>query len=269
MTLPHKYLRLAQIYFQSILEYRVNFLVWRLRNFIGLATVFMIWQAVFANQQTVHSYHIAEIYSYVIFGNLFSSLVSSRKLADLQGVISSGSLNEFLLKPVNIISYFGVQEFTDKILNICFTIIELLILYFIFTPEIVFSSSLLVWLVLALFVPVAASLNFLVNLSISLTTFWYYQNGGWGQRFLADLVIGFFSGSYFPLEFFPKLMSVTLMTLPTSLFFYTPMQLFLGRISPTQGIMQLLLGLGWIVVFYLITRILWQQGLRQYEAFGS
>src|SRR5690606_38423118 len=148
------------------------------------------------------------------------------------------------------------------------TALELGVLYLIFRPQLVGVSSYQTLLVLLVLIPISSILYWLVSLTVSLTTFWYYQNGGWGQRFLADLLISFFAGSYFPLEFFPDVLAAILKTLPTSLFFYTPMQLFLGRMTHTQAVIQIGIGLGWIGVFYLIARLMWRTGIKNYGAFG-
>lgn len=265
-----KYVHLAKLHFQTQLEYRAELLIGRIQNIIGLLTVFLIWQAVYtAPSQTIVGYTSADMYSYVLFGYIFFTLTESTWIANLQGNIASGNLNQFLIKPINIITYTLSEDFAEKIFNVFFTILELGILYFIFRPELNLQVTPINLLALILMIPLVFILNMLVSLSLSFSTFWWYQNGGWGQRFLADLIINFFSGKYFPLEFLPFLISSTLIFLPTSLFYFIPMQIFLNRVSTQQLPIYFGLLFFWILVFWLLDRHLWRKGLKTYGAFGS
>lgn len=265
----NKYLRFAKLYFSVQLEYRAEFIFRRLRNLIGFATLFMIWLAVYSSgEQQLLGYSQDEMFTYLVIGQLVNAITWSNWTGHLQGLISNGDLSEFLLKPMSTTAYLVTNELSDKVLDVFFVCIELAILVFIFRPGLALDISVFNFVVFIMLIPLIAILRFLVSLAVSLTTFWYYQDSGWGQRFLFDMLFDFMSGLYFPLEFLPGIWAAVFIGLPTSLFYYTPMQIFLGKLSVQQSLTSLATAALWSLILMFICRLMWRSGLKNYGAFG-
>ncbi|MNC23151.1 hypothetical protein D3C75_711670 [compost metagenome] len=72
-------------------------------------------------------------------------------------------------------------------------------------------------------------MNFYVNYTIGLTSFWLVQSAGIRSAFM--LVSGIFSGALIPLDFFPHWLQVTQFFLPFQYIAYMPAMVFTGHYS--------------------------------------
>lgn len=265
----NKYLKIPPLVWSTAFKYRAEFVFTQIREVVGILTLLLIWLAVYQqNQDQILGYSQAAIISYLMFGWLFDSLTSTNRINQLQALISSGDLSDFLLKPLSIWGYLVSYELADKIFGVLSLCLYLGLIYLVFRPPVYLDITwwqILVWLSL---IPLVFTIKLFLSLLIASTTFWYYQNSGWAQRFLLDLIVDFASGRYFPLDFLPRLLFSGLILTPLSLLHYWPMQLFLGRISLLEtGYLYLSLIVS-LIGFYGLCLFVWRRGLINYQAFG-
>lgn len=83
------------------------------------------------------------------------------------------------------------------------------------------------WTILS--VLLAFLMNFYVNYTIGLTSFWLVQSGGIRNAFM--LVSGIFSGALIPLDFFPHWLQMIQFFLPFQYLAYLPAMVFTGHYS--------------------------------------
>lgn len=249
--------------------YRVNFIMWRVRALIQTLALYFLWLAVFSHQTTLFGYTQSSMLTYIILGSFVRALVFSSRSLDLQRDISSGDLNQFLLKPINIISYWFYRDLADKLLNLFFSVLEICLIIFCFKPPILAPPSPLhlFWFVICLILGVLT--HFFLSLIISLTVFWLPEGSGWPQRFVFSVIIEFLSGSFFPLDILPISLYRLVSMLPTASLLSLPLQLYLNRLTPPAIYSSLVLLLGWFILFNLIAKFLFQRGLKTYEAYGQ
>lgn len=264
----NKYLAIATTSWQNGFVYRLNFVMWRVRNFIQLLTLYFLWITVAGGSDQVFSYTRATILTYILGSSIIRAVVLSSRSIDAQGEIASGDLNNQLIKPLNYFFYWVARDVSDKTLNILFSIVEVSLLILILRPPVFIQPNPITIALFAISVLLAATLYFIFSFIISMTTFWYYQYNGWSQRFLSFVLIESLAGSLFPLDILPPLFAKLVLLLPTAYFIYYPMQIYLGRLSPTD----ILTGFGivvfWIIVLYALGQFLWHKGLKVYGAYG-
>jgi len=263
-----KYTAIAAVSWQAGFVYRLNFTMWRVRQFIQLLTLFFLWSAVLADQAQIFSYSPQELLTYVLLGQLVRAIVLSSRSIDAQGEISSGDLNNYLIKPLNYFFFWISRDIADKALNILFSIAEIFLLFLLFQPDFYFQTQPLQLTLFIIFLFLAATLYFMFSFIISMTTFWFYENNGWGQRFLSFVLIESLAGGLFPLDIIPGYFGQIIQYLPTAYFIYLPLQIYLGRIPLNQLPLHFVVLLFWIVALYLIGQFLWRRGLKIYAAFG-
>ncbi|MBI2009597.1 MAG: ABC-2 family transporter protein [Candidatus Chisholmbacteria bacterium] len=263
-----KYWSVVQISWQSGFVYRFNFIMWRVRNVVQLLTLYFLWLAVSGPKESIFSYSQAALLTYVLGSSLIRAIVLSVRSIDSQVDIATGDLNNFLIKPLNYFVYWAARDIADKALNIAFAIVELVLLYLILKPPIIFPQHPSTWFLFALSVSLATALFFMFSFIISMTTFWYYQYNGWAQRFLSFVIVESLAGSLFPLDILPPLFAKILISLPTAYFIYFPMQIYLERLGDEEIATGYTVLVFWIIVLYIIGQFLWQKGLKVYAAFG-
>ena len=263
-----KYLTISKVSWQNGFVYRLNFIMWRVRQVIQLLTIYFLWSAVSSGQDQIFSYTQSTILTYVLGSSIIRAVVLSSRSIDAQGEISSGDLNNHLLKPFNYFIYWIARDVSDKTLNIFFSIIEIALLIFILRPPVFLQINPLTLFLFTISIILAATLYFIFSFIISMSTFWFYQYNGWPQRFLSFVLIESLAGSLFPLDILPPSIAKLFTLLPTAYFIYFPMQIYLDRLS-TQAIYSgFAIIFFWIIILYLFSQYLWRQGLKVYGAYG-
>ncbi len=248
------------------LAYRLNFILWRVRNFLGFLLMYFFWKAVFSNNLEIAGYTSVQIFSYLVISTLISDLVFSTATGHIAGLINSGELNRYLLLPKHFFSIIGVKEVVDKLVNIFFSIIEVSLFILIFKIPVQITLDLSNLFVLILILSSVVIMNFFMSLIISFVGFW--SNEVWAPRFLFSVLISTLSGAYFPLDVLPEVLLKILKALPFSLLVFTPTQLITGKLDPAEGSQTLVFATIWTIIFFFFAVAIWRKGLKNYSAQG-
>ena len=264
-----KYFSIFKISFQEEFAYRLNFILWRIRNVFQILLTFFLWNTVFASPQTViFGYDRAKILSYVFGVMIVRALVFSSRAVDVSTDIAHGDLSNYLLKPVNYFKYWLTRDISSKSLNLIFAALEFTILYFILRPPFFFQTDIYIFITFLLSVAIAMFLYFFILFVVSAVPFWA-PDLGWGSQFLMLIVVvEGLSGSLFPTNILPaNLQSVALST-PFPYLIYFPVQVYLGNVTGFDLIKGLCIGTFWVFALMFLMNWLWQKGLKVYESIG-
>ncbi len=261
----HKYLLLLKLTWENSLVYRTSLIIWRVQQFLSTIMSLTLWTVIFSGGGQVFGYERSQMISYVFLVSALQSVILATNLHGLAGTIYSGDLTNVLLKPLKIFWYFGVQDVADKLKNFSFIILETIILYFIFKPELVIPP-LPIFLLFLVWVLCGAMVNFFITLLFGSLGFW--SNETWGPRFLFFMIIDFTAGKLFPLDILPSVIRQALYFTPFPYLSYAQIQLFLGRLSPTDIILNSLVLAGWVIGLGVAARLVWRRGLKDYAAAG-
>lgn len=263
-----KYIQVFKTSWENSFVYRLNFLMWRLRSVLNLLMLYFLWLAVFSHSDSVFGYQRNVMLTYILGTSLLQVLVLGSRSLDISGEISNGNLSNSLLKPLSYLRYWLARDVADKLLNILFVIVELSLIIFLLKPPLVLPGSPGLVLV-SLFAASLAMLTFFyLSLFISMIAFWYPEHGGWPARFLFQVIIMFFAGGLFPLDILPKNIYALVQYLPTSYLLFFPLQIWLNRIEAGEILFGLMLMVIWIILLRKTARLIWQKGLKAYEAYG-
>jgi len=138
----NKYFQIFKISFAQEFAYKVNFIMWRVRNVIQVLIAYYLWSTVFADPTiSVFGYDRAKILTYIFGMILIRALVFSARSVDVPQEISEGSLSNYLVRPMNYFKFWFTRDASSKALNFAFSIVEFGILALIFTPPIFFQTN--------------------------------------------------------------------------------------------------------------------------------
>lgn len=261
-----KYLSVLKLAWQNGLVYRTSLLMWRLRQFLSSVMALTIWSAIFTQQTEAFSYSGPAMISYIFVVAIAQSLILATVLHGLTGTIYSGQLSYELLKPVNIFAYLGAQDLADKLKNLGFVLIEMVVLFFIFKPILMLPTPMVAGLS-ALTMVMGALIHFFILLLFGAIGFWSSES--WGPRFLFFMFIDFTAGKLYPLDILPHLIQRIIYLTPFPYLSYVQTQLFLERISLDQAGPILLVMGGWLIGLGALTYMVWKVGIRNYQAMGQ
>ncbi len=260
-----KYLKIFQITLSQYFVYRLSFILWRVRNIFGLIFLYFLWTSVFAHQSTIFSYTPVQISTYVLLINILSSLVLGTRTPDVATDILNGDLANYLVKPISFLKFIITKEVADKILNLIFSIIEIIFLIIIFQPQILIQKNPSHYFFFSLVLTIAITISFFISLLLSFVAFWSAEI--WAPRFIYLVLISLIAGTLFPLDILPSPIYNFLLITPFPYLVYFPAKIYLHGFSPNQ-IYPLIISIFWSIILYKITLTLWKKGIKNYSAYG-
>jgi ABC-2 type transport system permease protein len=264
----HKYWIIFTLSWQEEFTYRINFVLWRVRNVIKFLMIYFLWSGIFIANQSVYGYSKPQLLAYAFLLLLISTVVMSSPSSDnIGGEISSGDLGNYLVKPMHYLRYWFCRDLSSKLLNICFASIELMLLYLLLKPALHLSLNEVTIFSFFISLIIAVVLYFLISSLTRFVSFWSPENT-WPVAFLLSVIIELVSGGIFPLDILPDNIQHIMMFTPFPYLLYYPIAILIGKIEGIQILHVLLLGLCWVGLMMLITQYVWSKGLRIYASEG-
>lgn len=260
-----KYWKILSTGLQNDLAYRVNFIMWRVRQVIQFLIPFFIWTAVVNQGEIFYGYTLAKLLTYVFLSRLvLGALVFGSRTIDLAGIINSGDLTLYLLKPISIFKYWFTRDISDKLINLSFILFELPLLILIFKPPIFIQTNWTLILQSILAITVAVVMYFYLNFLFGMIGFW--SRSVWAPRFLLLVILEFAAGGLFPLDMLPDSFHLFLKFTPFPYMMFFPLSIYLGTVSNYWP--QLLIAISWTFILRYIVKYVWKKGLLRYDAEG-
>lgn len=263
-----KYLTIFQISWQNEFIYRLNFILWRLRNVLRFLMTYFLWTGIFVSNKNVFGYSQQEMITYVFLVLFVYALVLSAPSGDhIGGEIGNGDLSNYLVKPVNYLKFWFTRDVASKFLNISFSIIEIGSLWLIFRPELQFQTNLTSILGFIVICFSAVLIYFFFNVSARMVAFWTPENT-WGLAFLTLIFIEILAGGIFPLDILPKGIYNLLQFTPFPYLAYFPIAIFVGKITGLEMLRIIGQSFIWIALMFFVAKLVWFKGLMTYSSEG-
>jgi len=264
-----KYLTVFAVSWQNEFTYRLNFILWRFRNVLRLLMTYFLWRGIFVYSRNVFGYTGPEMLTYVFLVLVVQAIVLSAPSADnIGGEIGSGDLSNYLVKPVGYLRFWFTRDLASKLLNIFFSVIEIFILWLLLQPRLVIPSQMLSLTGFLAGCTLGVIIYFLLEVSNRFVAFWTPENT-WGLSFLVIILIEILGGGMFPLDILPALARVALQLTPFPYLVYYPIAIILGKITGWELIRILFQSVLWCFILFLITKYIWNRGLKVYAATGK
>lgn len=264
-----KYLQIAKSTIAGYFVYRLNFLLWRLRSFlVQFLALFFFWSAIFGGRTEMFGYQRAQMFTYIVGVTFLRSLVLGSRSQMLAQQIRSGELNNLLIRPVGIRSFWLAMDAGDKFLNLVFTSAEALLALALFQFPLSFPKNPTSYLTLAIFLVLAVLLYFFFSFTLSVIAFWTEET--WATRFLIGVVlVEAFSGVYFPIDVLPAWSQHLVEMTPFPYLIFFPIKIWLEQLSTAALARGITITALWLAAFFLGSHWLWQKGVKDYGAYGG
>ncbi len=254
---------------RKLLTYRIEF--WFI--FLGgIAVQFILawflWDAIFTYRhvEKLGGYSFAGLMFYYLFASLTVQTMRGREVFEISREIYDGSLNRYLVYPVNFFSYRLAMRMAELLMALLqFAIILILCLIFLTIPE---EFSLNIFSISKAFVAllIAVALHFYMGLILELIAFW--ADNVWSLLVLLRFVIALLGGGMIPFSFFPDWSQELLSALPFYYLIAFPVETLLGLHDSSSFWMGIVVAVGWTLSFILLARLVWSRGLLRYTGVG-
>lgn len=178
----HKYILVVKNTWDQAIVYRVNLVMWRVRNVLQLLTTYYLWLAIIPAQGKFLGYTQQTMLTYVLGTALVSSIVFSSLVGQVGDEINSGSLSNFLIRPINYFSYWFAKDIGDKIMNSIFSVVEIMIILFILHPQLFFQTNSMYIIFSVISILEGVFIHFFINFLLGCIGFWTSEI--WAPRFI-------------------------------------------------------------------------------------
>lgn len=261
-----KYWLVFQLTWEEYFVWRINFVLWRVRQVLQLLLLFFFWSVALSGQKELLGYTQAGILTYILGTQIMRSIVLSSRSIDVAGEIHDGKLTNYLIRPISYFAYWFVRDASDKLLNIAFAAIEVSLVILLFKPPLLLQADALFIALGVVAAALAVILYFLFSFSLSLLAFWIRDV--WAIRFISLVILEFFAGGFFPVDILPRPLFLIISATPFPYLLYFPIKTYMGQLTPGQVLAGFGIMLFWIFIFRVGLSALWQKGLRTYTAEG-
>lgn len=261
-----KYLAVIKTTWQRALTYRFTVLMYRTGEALEMIIIILMWATIYKTQPIIQGYTLNEMVTYILIGNLINFVVRNFLTDVISTDIKDGRLSAFLTKPIDYMKYMFFREIGRISVSFIMSVsTQLLIMAFFFRNIIINLEAPYLILIIAMIV-LAYVLEWLLSFLIGLIAFWILEVDGIYTT--AYRLRKFFSGGYFPLSLLPVAFVNISFLLPFAYSFYIPTQLYLKKMDLMTGMKGVGVQLAWIVLLYLIIKLVWRRGIKKYEGVG-
>ena len=247
-------------------QYRANLLMYLLFWLVSPIVYLAVWTTVARTQGSVNGLTAADFAAYYMVLLVVDILTSQITIHILAPEIQNGNLSNRLLLPVHpVLTQVLVNNIAFKVLNLIALVPIWLVLYVLFQPALNLTLSNLLLAIPALVL--AFGILFLLGAALTLVAFWTTRV--WALWNFYAAVFMLFGGQFVPLSLLPSILQDIAKVLPFSYTLYFPIQLILGKLSPAEITSSFGMQLVWLVLAYLVFRVTWRAGVKQFSAVGA
>jgi ABC-2 type transport system permease protein len=251
----------------------VNILAFRLRYFTGIFTYvinvtvyYFIWRAVYGGGQQIAGYSLPQMVTYVSVGWIIRSFYWNTIDQEMAYEVIEGKIAMDLIKPISvqwmwICRAIGESAFRLGLLTAP-TAVVVALLFPVQGPASAADFGLFVAGVLGSFFLMGA-INFMIGtcaillksiLALIRAKYW---------------LIEMLSGLLIPMAFFPAPARRVLAWLPFEHIAYTPLQIYLGKLTTREAALALATQWAWVVVLLALGHLWWERSTRKITIHGG
>jgi ABC-2 type transport system permease protein len=268
IALVTKYRHVFAMGLQAGIVYRWNFLMRVVFSMLQLAVVTVTWRAIYGNKSEIAGRSFEELMSYFLTITLANYFISAfNEDYQIGEEIRSGTINQFLTKPIDYFGYRITLFFANRAVTGAIVIVPVLVCLPLIADFLPQHAELWRWAAAIPAFFLSAVIQFCIAFCFGLLAFWFLEIQGFVILSLA--VETALSGQMFPLDLLPESWLAVAHGLPFFYQAYFPAAIATGRIGGEDILSGFLIQIGWVAIFILGGRMLWNRGLRRHTAVGG
>ena len=264
--MPFVGLEFARIGFMNMLAFRLRYYTGVVTYFINVTVYYFIWRAIYHVDPHFASFTFAQMITYVAVGWIIRSMYFNNIDSDMAEDILEGKITMVMLKPVSIQSSYIARALGESAFRLCLLTAPTALLLGLLFPVLAPASGAhfaVFLLSLAGSVLLVAALNFAVGCcAVRLTSILGLLRAKfWAQDLLSGVLV--------PVTLFPAPLRQLSRVLPFEHIGFTPMMIYLGKISWRQIAEALALEAVWIAALVWFGAWFWRAMSRRIMVHGG
>mgnify|MGYP003951354631 FL=1 len=250
--------------------YRGDFALGTLMRFLPIITQIFLWTAIFqaSGRSEIVDYTrdtVIAYYMLTMISRAFSSMPGLCSGIALQ--VRNGEIKKFLIQPLDMLGFMLLSRVAHKAAYYTIAVVPFAFVFFLCRGFFSGWPEAPVFIAFCLSLFMSFLLGFYIEASLGLVAFWFLEVSS--LVFIYNLLSFFLSGHMFPLDLLPVWAHDIVSVLPFQYLAYMPAAIFLGKIQGPELWTSLAMGACWILVFIVLSRIMFQRGIRRYSGFGG
>lgn len=247
------------------LNYRADILIFVLAGVVRPVVMMLLWlAAIDSGAQTPFSkgqfiqYYLLVMFVDIVVGVWSAPFISSR--------IRSGRISPYFIRPFNYVFYDLGNNIGEKLFKFVYLLPIIVVLAWVFKAPAI-NVNHIIYFVFFLSLINAFAINYLLDVCVGFFAFWTSDTEA--LRETNDLFGLVFSGFIFPLGLLPIIVQQIARILPFRYTLSFPVEILMGKLSPSEVVTGLAIGTFWSGVIIFLTILLWKKGLKKYSAAGD
>jgi len=249
---------------QANLAYRFNTFAFLFAEAFSFVIMFYLFFSIYAQGQKMGNYSLTNLVVYFALTKLITvTLLYDNFGFTVRDEIMEGRIVEYLVKPIG----YMTKSFALKMGNIIFRLLPFIVF---FAPLYFFSglsADLAEVLYFSAFFLIGSLISFFVFYIVGIASFFLGEIVGFNFLFLN--IIYFFSGSAIPIDLFSPGIQSVINFFPFRLIGFIPVSIITGNYDLSSAPGDIISGMIWILLFYLLAKVLFASGIKRLEAYGS
>ena len=267
----HTYLPFTRAGIQAAMAYRSNFIAWFLGSIVYCLVMYYIWLAVYhsSGEGAINGFTMADMTVFLFITALTNFLTDSDGSYDVGEEVRDGNIAMRLIKPVGFHSTFLFTEIGWKLLTfeLIFVPVVIGVEIFKYRASGEFSFHIVTFLLYLVSMTMSYLFSFYMNVCFGFMAF--FLKNLWGFNIIKSGILRFLSGAVVPIAFMPAGLRMALEWLPFSSLCYTPVMIYMGKYAGGEIALRLAIQLGWVIGFYLISKLILAAALRHVSVQGG
>lgn len=251
-------------------QYRFAVIIWAVWGFVGPLISLAVWSAATAargGEITANgaSYGRADFAAYFLIYMVFGHLTMSWDAFEFAWLVRDGNLSPRLLRPIHPIHSAAADNVGFKLFTSALLLPVWILLFIILRPSPPPS-----WTCVAVALPalvLAAVIRYLWQYALASIAFWTTRVDAINQLWFT--LDSFLAGRIAPVALMPGWLGILATYSPFRAMGAFPVELCLGRVPPAEILPGFGLQALWLAVGFVVFRVLWLAGVKQYSAVGA
>jgi len=257
------YIAVVSFYYKRYLIYPYETITIVIKRFFNISFLLIFWNLILQGS-TINGFNLNNLLSYFLISDGVGELLMSddTKLGRLiRKQVKSGNINQILIKPVSIIKYYYFLCFGQSSIKNIIAIISIVI-GVIINHNLTLSSFLIFLIFMFNGFFVALSFNIFEG---ALSLIFTEVNG---IKNAINHVTRVLSGAFIPLTLFPEGFRKIIELTPFPTMVFGPTNALRSSQFNIEIIKQIIVGLFWSLVLFVLVNKFWNYCLKKYEAIG-
>lgn len=252
---------------QNTLEYKFDFLSQLFFSFIPFGVNVLIWFAISNYSKAGYGLTLKEMVTYYFIVLIVENIIQSNMQWQISAEIRTGDVNKYLLKTIDYLWYNFFIDLPKRLVFAAFGMAPFIIIYFILREYIVLVLNVEKICFFIVSVIIGYLVNFLMNYLISELTFYFSEVSSLFAS--CNVFKNICSGKVFPLSILSESLCNFFMATPFQYMGFFPAMIMLNKFTYEKMIHYVIIGVLWVIVLYIVCRVLWRLGLKKYSAYGG